>query len=106
MTQEEGQMFRADQEFFVLDSDHLTEAETAFYGYTFRGSRIARTLQELDGQEPEKDGAWVYLQRDGNRITITQDFAGCYGIYLFREKDYFALSNSFLYLAEFLRGII
>ena len=31
---------------------------------------------------------------------ITQDFVGCYGLYLFKKGDYFAISNSLLRLVE------
>ena len=39
----------------------------------------------------------------GGGVTIQQDFNGSYGIYLFRKGDYFALSNSFFRLLEYIK---
>lgn len=46
------------------------------------------------------------LRKIGNEIIINQDFYGSYGIYIYKNKDenYFALSNSFLLLQEYLVG--
>ena len=96
-------IFNPDDVFFVIDSDHLEETRTAFYGFTFLNDAVIDSLEALKGQTPEEDGAYVYLRREGNRLTITQDFIGSWGLYLYRQGDYFALSNSFLYLVEYLR---
>ena len=89
--------------FFVLDSDHLDSIESRLYGFAFRNGRIAESIGDLEGSAPEKDGAYVYIHRDQNRITISQDYAGCFGLYLFRKAGYFALSNSQLLLSEYVR---
>ncbi|MCD8190776.1 MAG: hypothetical protein LUD78_11310 [Clostridiales bacterium] len=49
-------------------------------------------------------GAYVYVERmaDG-QIRIRQDFNGSWGLYLFRNGGYFALSNSFHRLLEYLK---
>ena len=47
-----------------------------------------------------RGGGYIYVKRDGSKITIKQDPIGCYGIHLYRNEDYFALSNSFLYLID------
>ena len=96
-------IFDPHKAFFVIDSDHLEETRTAFYGFTFLNDAVIDSLEALKGQIPEEDGAYVYLRREGNRLTITQDFIGSWGLYLYRQGDYFALSNSFLYLVEYLR---
>ena len=46
----------------------------------------------------------MYVERKGNQITVRQDFIGCWGLYLFREGDYWALSNSFLVLLDFVKS--
>ena len=89
--------------FFVLDSDSLEQAGTRLYGYTFAGDEIVDTAEGLNGQEPGGEGAYILINRQGNRLTITQDYVGCWGLYLFRDGNYFALSNSFLMLAEHVR---
>lgn len=87
--------------FFVLDSDHLEEAGSALYGFAFRDGMICERVEDLNGGEPEEDGAYVYIRREGSRITVTQDYAGSFGLYLFRKDGWFALSNSFLMLTEY-----
>ncbi len=98
--------FDPEKAFFLIDSEHLDEVETHFYGYSVQSSGIyeeenltAEAADALDGC-----GAYVYVERmaDG-KIRIRQDFNGCWGIYLYRNGDYFALSSSFLRLLEYVR---
>ena len=55
-------------------------------------------------EEPEPQGAYVLIKKTRSEIKITQDFCGSFGLYLYENKDkkYFALSNSFLLLEEYL----
>ena len=55
-------------------------------------------------EEPEPQGAYVMIRKNGNQIKINQDFCGCFGLYYFEniKENYFALSNSFLLLVQFL----
>ena len=48
------------------------------------------------------------IRKNKNKIVINQDFHGSFGLYAYenKEKNYFALSNSFLLLGEYLVGII
>ena len=48
-------------------------------------------------------GSYVLVDVDDEFIKIYQDFNGCYGIYLYTDEEYFAISNSFLYLVDFLK---
>ena len=47
------------------------------------------------------------LRKIGKEILINQDFYGSYGIYIYenKNKNFFALSNSFLLLQEYLIGL-
>lgn len=47
-------------------------------------------------------GSYVYVDASDDEISIYQDYLGSYGLYLFQEEDYFAISNSFLKLVEYL----
>lgn len=101
MDRSEQKVFNPDDAFFVIDSDHLPDVQSALYGFTFAKDRtIVDSLAGLRGEAPGQDGAYVYISREDGRITVTQDFIGCYGLYLFRSKDYFAISNSFQYLVD------
>ena len=61
-----------------------------------------RTKQK-EGRNVPAEGAYVFVKRTAGTIVITQDFVGCYGLYLFRDGDFWVLSNSFLYLVDALK---
>ncbi len=44
------------------------------------------------------------MQRTDDLISIHQDFIGSFGLYLYQEADYFAISNSFMALVDHLKG--
>ena len=94
--------FDIEKEFFLIDSDNLSEVKTRFYGYSIQSIGIyeddnltQKAVQGLDGR-----GCYVYVESANGEITIKQDLNGSYGIYLFRQGDYFALSNSFFRLVD------
>ncbi len=97
--------FDVEKEFFLIDSDNLQDTETKLYGYSVQESGIYENdnltqaaVSELDGC-----GAYVYVEVKDGKITIRQDFNGSYGIYCFRQGVYFALSNSFFRLLEYVK---
>ena len=104
MSGSEQHRFNPDNAFFVIDSDRLEQTVSSFYGFTFaEDGSIVDNMAGLKGAMPEKDGAYVCIHRDGDRLTVTQDFTGCYGLYLYQKDGYFALSNSFQYLIDDLK---
>lgn len=56
-----------------------------------------------EGRNVPAEDAYVFVKRTAGTIVITQDFVGCYGLYLFRDGDFWVLSNSFLYLVDALK---
>lgn len=94
--------FDVEKEFFLIDSNNLSEVKTKFYGYSIQRTGIydednltEEAVEGLDGR-----GCYVYVEVKDGEITIKQDLNGCYGIYFFRKDDYFALSNSFFRLLD------
>ncbi|MBQ3444239.1 MAG: hypothetical protein IJG33_13450 [Selenomonadaceae bacterium] len=94
--------FDVEKEFFLIDSDNLSQVRSKFYGYSIQRSGIyeednltAEAIAGLDGR-----GCYVFVEVKDGKITITQDLNGSWGIYLFRRGDYFALSNSFFRLVD------
>ncbi len=94
--------FDVEKEFFLIDSNNLSEVKTKFYGYSIQATGIYEqdnltedAVKNLDGR-----GCYVYVEVKDGQITIKQDVNGCWGIYLFRHGDYFALSNSFFRLLD------
>lgn len=100
--QNERNFFDVEKEFFLIDSDHLDDVQTRFYGYSVQRSGIYEednlTEAAIDGLDGR--GCYIYVEANEKHISIRQDFCGCYGIYLFRNGDYFALSSSFLRLLQ------
>lgn len=98
----EQNFFDVEREFFLIDSEHLDKVETRFYGYSVQRTGIYEednlTEEAIDGLDGR--GCYVYVEANERHISIRQDFCGCYGIYLFRQGDYFALSSSFLRLLQ------
>ena len=89
-------------EFFIIDSNNIDSIENRLYGYALSNEKVIEDVSDIeDGVTGE--GTYVYIEVKGNKISIFQDFDGSYGLYLFRKDDYFAISNSFLKLVEFLK---
>ena len=57
-----------------------------------------------DKEQLTSDGAYVFIDASDERISIYQDFIGAYGLYLFQEGDYFAISNSFIKLVDHIKS--
>lgn len=96
--------FDPTESFFVIDSEHLDHVKTKLYGYCIQHSAIIESETDLDGEAVTGEGAYIYVKREENRIIIQQDFIGCWGLYLFRDGDYFALSNSFIMLVDHVKA--
>ena len=97
--------FDEEKEFFLITSENLQEIHTRFYGYSIQANGIyeednltEEAVAGLDGR-----GCYVYVEVRDGQITIKQDLNGCWGIYLFRHGDYFALSNSFFRLLDHIK---
>ncbi|MBQ4494753.1 MAG: hypothetical protein II968_03195 [Selenomonadaceae bacterium] len=97
--------FDVEKEFFLIDSDNLLQVRSKLYGYSIQRNGIyeddnltPEAIAGLDGR-----GCYVYVGVKDGEITIKQDLNGCWGIYLFRHGDYFALSNSFFRLLDHIK---
>ena len=98
-----------DENFFVFDSNHLEDVLPHMFGFsvTKNGILTDNYYKNIGHYEiPEPQGVFVMVRKIGNEIIINQDFHGSFGIYIYESKykDYFALSNSFLLLVEYLIG--
>ena len=94
--------FDVEKEFFLIDSDNLHTIQTRLYGYSIQATGIYEedNLTEEAAKNLDGRGCYVYVEVKNGKITIKQDINGCWGIYLFRHGDYFALSNSFFRLLD------
>lgn len=94
--------FHAGSYYFFMDSDHLSTVETRMYGFAVTDRGI---VEQGNGEFPCSEefdgcGTYVLVERSGNSISIKQDFCGDFGIFVYRDGDYFALSNSFFTLLD------
>lgn len=94
--------FDVEKEFFLIDSNNLAEVKTRLYGYSIQATGIYEqdNLTETAAANLDGRGCYVYVEAKDGQITIKQDLNGCWGLYLFRHEDYFALSNSFFRLLD------
>ncbi len=90
-----------DDEFFIISSDNLDNIKSKLYGFVISDECIYYNnppLDKLDG-----NGHYVYIFRENSKISIYQDFCGSYGLFIYNNDDYFAISNSFFKLVDFLK---
>lgn len=91
--------------FFVIDSRSLDVVEDGFYGYkiTENGIYSAENIQGSARDVPGQVGCYVDVVVTDGKIRISQDNLGCFGLYIYRNADWFVLSNSFFRLVEYLQ---
>ena len=99
-------LFVPHKEFFVIDTNNLDSVQTKLYGYIIQNNGIIEegNIEHLDNKDISGCGAYIYINRGKDSVTIHQDFNGSYGLFLFRKGNYFALSNSFFYLLNYLKN--
>lgn len=91
-------------EFFIIDSLNLNQIESKLYGFSLNDGEI---IDNTNFNEHILDGSGAYVEVNviGDEIIISQDFNGSYGLYLYESNNYFAISNSFIKLVEYLNKI-
>ena len=97
------------ENFFIIDSNYLNGIKSHMYGFSVstKGILTNNYYKKLGHyEEPEPQGIYIMIRKIGDEIILNQDFCGSFGIYLYenKSKKYFALSNSFLLLEEYLVG--
>ena len=98
-----------EENFFIIDSNNLEKIQSHMYGFSVSKQGILTdNYYKILGysEDPEPEGTYIMIRKIGNEIKINQDFFGSYGLYIYENKkiNYFALSNSFLLLEEYLIG--
>lgn len=95
-----------DDYYFVIDSENLN-LNSKLYGFTIINNKIYtnNNINSIFKENNDADGCYVFINRKNkDELVISQDFIGSYGIYLYQNDDYFAISNSFLKLVEYLKN--
>ena len=91
-----------EKNFFVIDSNNLDNIDTRLYGYAIHLNQIFFG-EDLNNISVDGTGAYVYVSVIDDEINIYQDINGCFGIYIFNKDGYFAISNSFIKLVNYLK---
>ena len=89
--------------FFVISSLNCSSIDSRLYGFAFFNNSfyingIVKNIPE------DADGTYINISRDSKSIRIQQDYNGGYGLYLYQRKGFFAISNSFQYLLDYLKN--
>lgn len=92
--------FDKNQYFFVIDPKNMDAVKDRFYGYAIVDEGIVTDC--ADSRKLTGEGTYVAVFVSSDRIEIRQDYLGSFGLYLYREHDFWAVSNSFWLLAEHL----
>ena len=95
--------------FFIIDSNKLEKIQSIMYGFSIsKKGLLTNNYYRMLGhyEEPGPDGMYIMIRKIGEKIKINQDFYGSFGLYIYENKStgFFALSNSFLLLEEYLVG--
>ncbi len=93
----------SDEEFFIIDKDNLEAIEEKLYGFAIQDNKVVFNSSYDSTVSLSPNGTYVYVKVLNDEIIISQDFNGGYGLYLYQDDDYFAISNSFLKLVEYLK---
>ena len=88
--------------YFIIDSENSAEAGSELFGFCCTESGVATDFGVAPRDMRDQVGAWVRIERTDDRLEVTQDAVGCFGLYLYRDGGYWALSNSFNDLAAYL----
>ncbi len=97
------QNFIPEDYFFVFDSESLDSVRERAYGYMIRDGVIyegTKKGDDIDSFVGGNMGAYVALKLVDDDIVITQDNFGAFGIYIYENDFYFAVSNSLYLLAD------
>ncbi len=89
--------------FFIIDSNNLSDVKTRLYGFALVQGQVIYNSEAAD-IPVTGEGSYVYIEKSDSQINIKQDCIGGQGIYIYRDNDYFALSNSFIMLLDHIKG--
>lgn len=90
-------------EFFIIDSNNVESIKSRLYGFSILRNGIIENDDLTEDMELLGFGSYIHIKENYDEITIHQDLNGSWGLYIFKHNNYFAISNSFLKLVEYLK---
>lgn len=93
-----------DKTFFILDSYNLDQTASHLYGYAIDlNSQFITHIDHFDSEKSERySGCFIAIIKDGSNVKIIQDQNGSFGLFCYQSGSYYAISNSFLALFQYL----
>ena len=89
--------------FFIIDSNNLELFKSKLYGFAIHDNKIIKN-ESYDGHTIfNGNGTYIQIIKSRDDISIYQDFNGSFGIYIYENDDYFAISNSFIKLVDYIK---
>lgn len=92
-----------DNQFFIVDSNNFKSIKSRLYGFSILNNHVVQNKDVDNDTELLGFGSYVHIKNLENEISIHQDLNGCWGLYIYKNGNYFAISNSFLKLVEYLK---
>ena len=88
--------------FFIIDSLNCDKYNSKFFGFILDDDSFSNSYNSII----QKDcyGTYINIIKNNEELIIQQDYYGSYGIFVYEDPNYFAISNSLLYLANFLKN--
>lgn len=93
------------QNFFVITSDNYQDQASQFFGFAFQDNLFfVRENQDHIKFDKYAAGIFVNIIDYNDILYIQQDFYCGFGLYIFRNKEYWAISNNILLLVLHLKN--
>ena len=77
---------------------------TSNYFYGFMITTDDKIIEEYNNEQETFNGCYFLVKKENNKLTISQDYFGCFGCYVYQKENYFAISNNLLELVKYLKN--
>ena len=84
----------------IFDINSLS-VSNYFYGFMITTNN--KIIEEYNGEQETFNGCYFLIKKENNKLTISQDYFGCFGCYVYQKENYFAISNNLLELVKYLK---
>ena len=89
-----------DNYFFTFDSDMFDDIQTKLYGFSI--SKLNGEIILSNNTKNIIGGCYILIEKENDKIKITQDELSSMYLYYYKECDYWAISNSFYNICKLL----
>ena len=84
----------------IFDTNSLP-VSNYFYGFMITTDN--KIIEEYNNEQETFNGCYFLVKKENNKLTISQDYFGCFGCYVYQKENYFAISNNLLELVKYLK---